>query len=103
MPHSHKERKRKLFKGGLQRGGEGERERGEKEEEVKVATEKAVSLGQLYRDRLQREQARHRWRQNKPENEKDHKIRTYCQVSIRPSRAIIQEKLREARFNCQNR
>jgi hypothetical protein len=31
----------------------------------------AVLLGQFYRDKLQRGKARHRQRQNKPDNEKE--------------------------------
>jgi hypothetical protein len=39
----------------------------------------AVSLRESYRDRLKREQARHRRIQNEPENEKEPKIKTDCQ------------------------
>ena len=54
MPNSHKK---------TQERGTNQRKRKNKR------GRKVVLLGQFYRDKLQKEQARHRCRQNKPENE----------------------------------
>jgi hypothetical protein len=53
-----------------------------------VDRKEAALPGGFYRDRLKREQARHRQSQTQSENEKELKI---VRVSFRPSRAIQSE------------
>ena len=57
----------------------------------------AVLQGQFYRDRLQREQARHKWRQNEPENEKGPELENIAKVSMRLSR-VIQSEAERSQF-----
>ena len=58
----------------------------------------AVFTRKFYRDRLKREQASHRWRQNEPESEKG-PLEQIARISLRPSRAIQSETKKEARLN----
>jgi hypothetical protein len=65
---------------------------------LKVCWE-AILLGEFYRDRLKREQIRHRWRENEPENEKELEGLNILPKFVWGRAEQFSQKLREASLN----